>query len=173
MKTMMFVAVVAFTASVADAQDKKEKEPVKEIAVDCSVEHLPKSWNLKVKSSTSKETLKDSLGDKKFEKPKAFYEIRMTLEFADKPAQVKEIRKYVVTEDKLPKAGDADFGGPQVQLYLFDVDKVLLGKMHLHEVTGEITGVAGDAFRVVCYCEPELFKKVKKVELRPILKPEK
>ena len=167
MKTMMFVAALVFTAA-ANAQDKKEPEPSKETPIDCSLEHLPQSWKLKVKSSTSKETLKDSLGEKKFTPPKAFSEIRMTLEFAETPAQVKEIRKYVVTEDKLPKPGDPAFKDPKVQLFLFDADKVLLGKLNLHEVTGEITGVKGDAFRIASYCEAELFKKVKKIELRPV-----
>lgn len=167
MKTIVFVAALV-VASAANAQDKKEPEPVKETAIDCSLEHLPKSWNLKVKSSTTKETLKENIGEKKFDKPKAFQEIRMVLEFADTPAQVKEIRKYVVTEDKLPKPGDPAFKDPKVQLFLFDADKVLLGKLNLHEVVGEITGVKGDAFRIASYCETDLFKKVKKIELRPV-----
>ena len=169
MKTIVFIAALVFTAAASAQERTKEQPPSKETAIDCSLEHLPQSWKLKVKSSTVKETSKDKIGDQKFAKPKAFAEIRMTLEFVSTPAQVKEIRKYVVPEEKLPKPGDPGFKtDPKVQLFLFDADKVLLGKLNLHEVVGEITGVTGDAFRIVSYCDPEIFKKTKKIELRPV-----
>ena len=70
-------------------------------------------------------------------------------------------------ESKLPKPGEVALKEPPTQLYLFDGDGVVLQKYNLSSIEGEITGVVGDAFRVVAYCEPEVFKKTKKLELRP------
>ncbi len=169
MRAIVIVAsLVVATAVVATAHaEDSKKSPSNEAAVKCTTEHLDKSWNLSVKSCTAKEVVKESLGDQKFTPPRAFQEIRITLEFADEAASAKEIRRRFVPESKLPKVGEPALKEPQTQLCLFDGDNVLLKKLELWSVEGEITGVAGDAFRVVVYCEPELFKKVKKLELRP------
>jgi hypothetical protein len=159
MKTIAFATAVLLATGAA-GEDKKE-EPVK-----CSVDRLDKSWNLTLKSATATEVKKDRLGDKKFDKPKMLTEVRITLEFAKAPASIKEVRWCFVPEDKLPKPGEPTLPETHIQLYTFDEDNVLLKKFELSAIEGEITGKAGDAFRVVVYCEPEFFTKVKKVELR-------
>jgi hypothetical protein len=159
MKAITIAAVVLAVASAA-AEDKKEQP------VECGVDRLDKSWNLTLKSATATEVSKESLGDKKFDKPKKFTEIRITLEFAKDPASIKEVRGCFVPESKLPKPGEPTLPETHIQLSTFDGDNVLLKKFELSDIEGEITGKAGDAFRVVVYCEPEFFKKVKKVELR-------
>jgi hypothetical protein len=160
MKAIAFAATSLIIAGAALAQDKKEE------TVECGVDRLDKSWNLTLKSATAKEVSKDTLGDKKFDPPKKFAEVRITLEFAKAPASIKEVRGCFVPESKLPKAGEPTLPETHIQLYTFDQDNVLLKKFELSDIEGEITGKAGDAFRVVVYSEPEFFKKVKKVELR-------
>jgi hypothetical protein len=161
MKAIAFAATALLvTCAAAVAQDKKEQ------TVECGVDRLDKSWSLTLKSATAKEVSKDTIGDRKFDPPKTFTEIRITLEFAKAPASIKEVRGCFVPESKLPKPGEPTLPQTHIQLYTFDQDNVLLKKFELSAIEGEITGKAGDAFRVVVYCEPEFFKTVKKVELR-------
>ncbi len=158
MKALAFAAATLFVTVAAE--DKKEEK------VACVVDRLDKSWNLTLKSATAKEVKKDSIGDQKFKEPKTFAEVRITLEFAKAPASIKEVRGCFVPESMLPKPGEPTLPETHIQLYTFDDDNVLLKKFELSAIEGEITGKGGDAFRVVVYCEPEFFKKVKKVELR-------
>lgn len=159
MKTIAF-AVAALLVTCAAADDNKEQK------IKCGVDRLDKSWNLMLKSATATEVQKESLGGKKFDKAKTFAEVRITLEFAKAPASIREVRLCFTPEDKLPKPGEPTLPETHIQLYTFDEDNVLLKKFDLSAIEGEITGKAGDAFRVVVFLDPEFFKKVKKVELR-------
>jgi hypothetical protein len=159
MKAITFAALLASCAASA-AQDAKEEK------VECSLDRLDKSWNLTLKSATAKEVTKDAIGDKKIDPPRKFTEIRVTLEFAKAPASIKEVRGCFVPESKLPKPGEPTLPQTHIQLYTFDQDNVVLKKFELSAIEGDITGKAGDAFRVVVYAEPEFFKQVKKVDLR-------
>jgi hypothetical protein len=157
------VKVIAFAAALlattAAAEDKKDE------VVNCSADRLDKSWNIIVKSATAKEVSKESLGDLKFGSPKTFIEIRVTLEFAKNAASPKEVNSVFLPESKLPKPGDVA-KDDHIQLYLADADGIVLKHLNPLAIEGELTGKAGDAFRMVFYCDPELFKKVKKMDLR-------
>jgi hypothetical protein len=118
-----------------------------------------------VKSATAQDVSKDSLGDLKFAAPKTFTEIRVTLEFAKNAASPKEVRGVFLAESQLPKVGEVA-KDDHIQLYLSDADGIVLKKLNPLAVEGEITAKAGDAFRLVFYCDPELYKKVKKMDLR-------
>ncbi|MCE9562821.1 MAG: hypothetical protein K8U57_12310 [Planctomycetes bacterium] len=168
MKVIMLAAALLLTA--AQSQLLCGQETKTEEAVKCTVEHLDKSWNLAVKSVVTKEVTKEALGDTKFNPAKKFVEIRITLEFADEAASPKEMKRRFVTESNMPKVGEVALKEPQTQLWLFDGDGVELKKFEPWSLEGEITGVQGDAFRVVIYCDPELFKKTKKIDLRPASK---
>ena len=119
------IAAAALFATAAAADDKKEE------TIKASVDRLDKSWNLTLKSATAAEVKKDSLGGKKFDPPKAFTEVRVTLEFAKAPASIKEVRLCFTPEDKLPKAGEPTLPETHIQLYTFDDDNILLKKFDL------------------------------------------
>jgi hypothetical protein len=162
----MFAAALSALCHPVVGQDPNT-DPALETTVKCTTEHLDKSWNLGVKSCVAKEVELKELGDRKFEKGKVFQQIRITLEFVDDPGAIREIRRRFVIESKLPKVGEPALKEPQTQLYLFDGDNVLLDKLEIQSIEGEITGVKGDAFRIISYCDRFLFPKVKKIELRP------
>lgn len=154
------VCVAVLFAATAQAEEKKSD-------IKTSVEHLDKSWNLAVKSVATKEVTKESLGDTKFVTPKKLIEIHITLEFVEPPASVKEMRRRFVIESKLPKVGEPALTDPQTQLWFLDGDGVELKKLEPWALEGEITGVKGDAFRLITYVEPDVFKKTKRIDLRP------
>ncbi|MFO0825571.1 MAG: hypothetical protein U0792_21025 [Gemmataceae bacterium] len=153
------VCVAALFAATAQAGEKSD--------IKYSVEHLDKSWSLAVKSAATKEVTLEKLGDTKFIPPKKLVEVRITLEFAGEAASAKEMRRRFVIESKMPKVGELALKEPQTQLWFLDGDGVELKKMEPWALEGEITGVQGDAFRVIVYVEPELLKKTKRIDLRP------
>jgi len=51
-------------------------------------------------------------------------------------------------------------------VYFLDADNVVVHKHHIRETKGEVTGKAGDAFRVVTDCDDDVIEKVKRIELR-------
>ena len=163
------ILLAALSLLTSQTQQINGEEGKKE-SIQCNVDKLDKSWSLAVKSVATKEVTKEALGDLKFNPAKKFVEIRITLEFADDAGSAKEMRRRFVTESKMPKVGEAALQEPQTQLWLFDGDGVELKKFEPWSIEGEITGVKGDAFRVLSYCDPELFKKTKKIELRPASK---
>jgi len=164
MRTSILFAALLLTTQTHQMQGGESKA---EETIKCSVEHLDKSWNLAVKSVVVKETVLDKLGETKFTPPKAFSEVHITLEFSKEPGSAKEIRRRFVTESKMPKVGEPALKEPQTQLWLLDGDNVVLKKFEPWSIEGEITGVTGDAFRIVFYCDPALLKKAKKIDLRP------
>ncbi|MBA4187818.1 MAG: hypothetical protein C0467_07345 [Planctomycetaceae bacterium] len=168
MRVSMLVGAMLLTVNLAQQTSGADKKKDAEIA--CSAEHLDKSWNLSVKSMAVKETLLERLGETKFNPPKAFNEVHVTLEFTKEPGSAKEIRRRFVTEANMPKVGELALKEPQTQLWLLDGDGVVLKKFEPWSIEGEITGVAGDAFRVVIFCDPALLKKTKKIDLRPASK---
>jgi hypothetical protein len=168
MRAIAFAAASLFVATLAAGTSAREEKS--DPAFKTSTEHLDKSWNLAVKSVRVAEVKKESLGDQKFTPPKAFSEVHVTLEFADEPASVKEIRRRFVTEANMPKVGELALKEPQTQLWLLDGDGVVLKKFEPWSIEGEITGVVKDAFRVVIFVEPELLKKTKRIDLRPASK---
>lgn len=168
MRAIAFAAASLFVASLAAGTSAREGKDAPAFKV--STEHLDKSWNLAVKSVRVKEVKKESLGDQKFTPPKAFTEVHITLEFADEPGSVKEIRRRFVTEANMPKVGEAALKEPQTQLWFLDGEGVELKKLEPWSIEGEITGVVKDAFRVVVFVDPELIKKTKKIDFRPASK---
>ena len=163
MKAIAFAAA-ALLVGTAAAQDKKTEEQGK--MVPCEVDRLDKSWNLTVKAAHVKVVQKDSLGDKKFKEPRSFTELRVALEFAEKPGSISEVRRVFITESMLPKPGEPALKDSHIQLYVHDAEDVILGKFNPQAIEGEITGKKGDAFRLVFYSDPEFAKKVKKLDLR-------
>ncbi|MBA4067787.1 MAG: hypothetical protein C0501_29635 [Isosphaera sp.] len=131
----------------------------------CSVDRLEKAWGLAFKSLTVREVTANQAGGAQFSQPRAFLELRFTIEFAkdgDRKAVEKAFTPGSVLGRAVGKGRD-----PHVLFYLFDEDNVVVQKLLLERPEGEITGVAGDAFRAIVLCEPEAYKKVKKIELRP------
>lgn len=169
MRAIAFAAAAALLVGTAAAQDTKSDKKAEEkddVMVPCELDRLDKSWNLALKAAHVKVVQKDSLGDMKFKEPKAFTELRVTLEFAKEPAFVREVRNVFVAESMLPKPGEPARKDSHIQLYVHDAENVVLGKFNPQAIEGEITGKKGDAFRLVFYCDPAFAKKVKKLDLR-------
>lgn len=171
MKAIIWLSAAFLFCPAASGSDepKKETEPRKEESIKCNLGHLDKAWNLQLKSMIVKDTLSPKLVEGRETKQFPICEIRITLEFTKDAADVKEIRKSFVEFSSLHKTPVASRGN-YILFYLFDEDNVSLQKAYLEHVEGEITGKAGDAFRVVFHCDPDIRKKIKKIEPRPFEK---
>lgn len=137
--------------------------PKKIAAVPCGTDRLDKAWGLTVKSATAEDVTTDRIGTMSVGEMKHLVRVCVTLAFATDASDVKAIRTAFATTPTYYSRGNAV---PRVAFYLFDDDSVVLQRVFLDSLEGEVTGVAGDAFRVTLHCDPEIYKKARKIDLR-------
>lgn len=152
MKALVWLvaASVLLLAAGSHAEDKKDAKPDEPIKV--VTEHLDKAWGIKFKSVSVKDTAPEG----------ADTQVKLTLEFTKDITDTTEMRKAFVAATGIP----LKFDGLPLVWHLFDEDNVSLGKFVITDVEGDLTGVKGDAFRVVVSCLTTKFKKAKKIEAR-------
>lgn len=140
-------------------------EPKKEADIKCNIDRLDKSWNLDLKNFSVKDGLSPKIVNGRLSKQLPVKEFWMTFAFSKDVQDAKAVRKAIVpfsTIHNVPAKNRPD----HIVGYLFDAENVVIRKIDLQRTEGEITGKAGDAFRVVFNCDPDTFQKVKRFELR-------
>jgi hypothetical protein len=158
MKTFVgLVAISILTATVGTHAQEKKEEPRTD-GLKCVVEQLDKAYGIKMKSVATKDFA-----------PQGFdTEIKITFEFTKDVADMKALKETFVANDNPPAKLDTY---PLV-FHLFDEDNVSLKKLVVRQIQGDLTGVKGDAFRIILQCDTATFKKTKKIEAR-LLNPPK
>jgi hypothetical protein len=136
---------------VALADDKNEQPK-------WVVDQFDKAWGIKLKSVA----MKDSGG--------SFTEVKMTLEFTKDVPDVEEMRKaFAAGFGTPPKARRGTPPNPvnhPILFYVFDKENVSIGKFAISRIEGDLTGVKGDAFRIILVIPNYTLKEAKKVEGR-------
>jgi hypothetical protein len=135
------LAIVMFCVLVPlQAQDKKAD-------IKYNMDFLDKTFGIKFKSATITD------------KDKAI-EVKITLEFT-KDMEDDQKKLYEMFAPFVPGAKTS----PKLFFYFFDEDNVVLIAIPYKGLEGQLTGKAGDAFRVVIELAP--LKNLKKIEARP------
>src|SRR5262249_32297833 len=137
--------------SGSPAQEKKPAPPSNDTP-KCVVNHLGRAYGITFKALT---TTGNSM-------PRSETEIKITLEFTKDVKDVHAMRSVFVPVANPSTKRDVQ---PLV-FHLFDEQNVSLGKFAIADTEGDLTGVKGDAFRVVLRCHTATFQKTKKVEAR-------
>lgn len=146
MKTLAWLLIVFGPLSVATADDKKDQPKAQE-GLKCVVDQFDKAWGIKFKSM-------------KIVPGKEGYGITITLEFTKDVPDVKQMQRAFAPGD--PKNLD----NHPIVFWLFDEDNVSIGWYAIKATEGVLTGVKGDAFRIILALEPEKLPKGKKLEAR-------
>jgi hypothetical protein len=144
------MAVAFGLLTVAFADDKKEK-PKEEGELKCVVDQFDKPWGIEFKSMA----IMDS-------RAKGETEVKITLDFTKDVQNVTEMRRAFAASGSAP----ANLDNHPIVFYLFDADNVSIGKYVIMKSEGDLTGVMGDAFRIILRIDTETFKKAKKLEAR-------
>lgn len=155
MKALILAMTSIALALPAIAQGPDEKN------IKVRVDHLEKSWGIKFKSVAVTNGARSGVPVK---------EIKITLEFTKditEAADLADLRKALTPPFFSPKKD------PEIRLYffLFDDDNVAVQKLLIEELQGELSGKAGDAFRVLIFTGEDTLKKTRKIESRPAEKP--
>jgi hypothetical protein len=133
------------------AQEKNSVPPSSD-TTKCVVNHLDRAYGITFKALT---TAGNSM-------PRSETEIKITLEFTKDVKDVRAMRRVFV-----PVANPSTRRDPQpLVFHLFDEQNVSLGQFAIADTEGDLTGVKGDAFRVILRCHTATFQKTKKVEAR-------
>src|SRR5262249_54730862 len=128
--------------------DEKKEPPKDDEGFKLVVEQFDKAWGIKFKSMTTKDT------------PTKGYDvgtqtdIKITLEFTKDVSDVFTMRIAFAARGVL--AGNDE---PQILFYLFDEENVSIDKFLIMKTEGELTGVKGDAFRILLQIDKEKLKK--------------
>jgi hypothetical protein len=175
MKTLAWLFAATALLFTADTRaddtkvDSKRDEPLKVV-----VEQLSKTWGIRLKSVKVKET--SFMG---FDT-----QITLTLEFTKDVDDAREMKATMIaaipTRPPFDSPPDTPprFIPPMVPdmfpllFLLFDEDNVSIGRGAIQQIEGEPTGVKGDAFRAMVYCNAQTLKKAKKLEARLAVPPE-
>ncbi len=145
MKTVCFVlGALALLTADARAQDKPADLKV-------VTDQLEKAFGLKFKSIVvADRTLAPAP------------EMVLTFEFTKDLPDKKALKEAFAATGKKPDKLDKHV----LVFHLFDADNVSLTKYGIVSVEGELSGVKGDAFRVLIYYDRDALKKAKKLEAR-------
>jgi len=150
------VLVLALCVSTGQSQDKDKKTDAKDEDVTerfaWKMDYLETAWGLKFKSARV-----EGKGDKQT--------LSILLTFTKDADDVKKLQETFYPPP-LPKKGAIPV--PPIQFYFFDKDDTVIGKTSVYFTRGEITGVKGDAFRVVLqFASAFADQGVKKIAVRP------
>jgi hypothetical protein len=148
MKTLVWMATSFGLLTVAFADDKKEK-PKEEGGLKCVVDQFDKLWGIKFKSMAIMDV---GVG--------VTTEVKITLDFTKDVPDVPEMRRAFEATGSAP----ANLGNHPIVFYLFDEDNVSIGKYVIMKTEGDLTGVKGDAFRIILQIPTEMLRKAKKLE---------
>lgn len=139
----LLIAAWLFTfVGTSHAEDKKDGAQIKVV-----VDHLDTSWGIKFKSVTAKDSESKT-------------EIKITLDFTQDVTEPSKMREAL---GSLSPNGPMD---PLVVFHLFDEDNVSMGKYFIKSIEGDLSGIKGDAFRIIIECDTVVFQKAKKIEAR-------
>jgi len=149
MRSLILAAMMVATIAHAD----EGKDTISKAKV--SAEKLTKAWSLKAESlqATHEPGKPASLSMVvRFEKDVS-KDVRDEVEANIRP------RKGAITSKGYNRA-------KWVVVYFLDKDNVVLHWIQIVDLEGEVTGKAGDAFRVTARCIDEVAQKVTRIELR-------
>jgi hypothetical protein len=94
---------------------------------------------------------------------RAITEVKITLDFTKDVPDVLEMRSAFAASGG---GNPANLDKHPIVFYLFDEDNVSIGKYVIVKIEGDLTGVKGDAFRIILQIPTETLRKAKKLEAR-------
>jgi hypothetical protein len=152
MEKLVVIALMLSVPTFAHAQEPK-KDEAKKSPIKCVLVQIEMTSGVKFKSLSQKD------GDKSSE-------FKITLEFTKDiidPAELKSL-KGLFSEHKSEIPGDT--AQCPLVFHLFDEENVSLNKYVIKTLEGDVTGVKGDAFRIVIECDSASAAKAKRLEAR-------
>lgn len=166
MRTVAILPMVF--AALCPRPARPAADPKGETGPPASVGRLPREWSLKIKGD------RPPVGDGVDEFGRACKDVKILFEFDQDAANLKLLRAGFVSDAdsvrldprEKPAADPKEPPAPRVLLYLFDEDNIVVDKIRVAYVQGEITGKEGDAFRVTFRCPLDDYKRAKKMEMR-------
>ncbi|QJW95652.1 hypothetical protein [Frigoriglobus tundricola] len=163
-----FVAASALlVAGSTHAQDKKSDPKL-------TVENLEQGFGLKMKSvaynapKPPPKTRTLVSGDKPADKT----DIVITFEFTK---GVTDVRQLLWLHESFAPSAGVPFAFNQLPLifHFFDEDNVCIEKAVISSIEGDLSGIKGEAFRIILSGPTEVFKRAKRIEARYYLPPPK
>jgi hypothetical protein len=115
------------------------------------MDQLETAWGIKFKSFSMKNEAAET------------YEFKITLEFTKDVNDVTMLKGVFYPSGRLIPG---DFNQCPLVFHLFDEENVSLKKYVIKSLEGDLTGVKGDAFRILLDCDAESVKKAKKLKAR-------
>jgi len=150
MRTIVTAIMLIGPFVLAHASDKKDTIA----AAKVSAERLKAQWSLKAVSATSGHDSGKST------------EVNVLVRFekdVDKPVAQEIIWCLSGWKTATPRGYDTH---EIVTLVFLDKDNVVLHRHRVRDVKGEVTGKAGDGFRLITDCDDDVIGKVTRIELR-------
>jgi hypothetical protein len=156
-------ASALLVALVGVAAGGKEEKPIKSDKLKVNLDYLEKTWGMKYKSHTAASSRDATAG-----------QVTILVEFTKDVEDVKALREALDGSKSLGVRRVRGKGKEVVEkadsklwFYLFDSDNVLVQKVHVTSIDGELSGVKGDRVRLRVQFSADKFEKGEKLEARP------